>query len=89
MELMKSFPSVGLNSYDALAGEISRRIFTRLGFNLTKTVQVFFGGFYASLDNNKNINGPLIENKSNKGFALGFLWNFYRSDKLVNIYNIK
>jgi len=79
-----SFPSS--SSYKANSGEISRRIFSRIAFNIGDTLQLFFGGFYADLRHSKNIKSPLIEENNNSGIALGFLWSFYQSDKKVNIY---
>ena len=75
-----------LENYQGASGEISRRVFSRIAFNLTNRVQVFLGGFYADLKKNTNLNSPLIESKTNSGFAFGFLWNFYQSEKKVNIY---
>lgn len=72
--------------YTASSGEVSRRIFTRIATNIGNTFQVFIGGFYSDLSHSANINGPLIEQKTNSGFALGFLWNFYQSDQKVAVY---
>tara|TARA_B100000925_G_scaffold291798_1_gene281497 strand:- start:1803 stop:2669 length:867 start_codon:yes stop_codon:yes gene_type:complete len=75
-----------INKYKAFSGEISRRIFSRIAFNLGDRLQLFFGGFYANLSNSKNISSPLIEQDANSGFATGFLWNFFQSDTKVKIY---
>lgn len=75
-----------INDFKAFSGEISRRIFSRVAFNLGDRLQLFFGGFCADLSKSKNISSPLIEQKSNSGFATGFLWNFFQSDTKVKVY---
>ena len=72
--------------YQANSGEISRRIFTRIATNIGRTLQVFVGGFYSDLSKSSNLNGPLIEQKKNRGLAFGFLWNFYQSEETVSVY---
>ena len=72
--------------YLAEEGEISKRIFSRVAFNLHRDLQIFFGGFYSKIGGSRNIRSPLIETTTNSGFAIGFLWNIYKSEKIVSVF---
>ena len=72
------------SDFKANSGEISRRVFSRIAFNLSNRLQLFVGGFFANLKKSRNLKSPLIERQNNSGFALGFLWNFYQSDKTTD-----
>lgn len=77
------FETEDRKAYDAVEGIVNIRGSVGGSYDFSEKATIFLGIFESNLTAAANKESPLVQEQTNTGYIIGFVWLFYESDKLV------